>query len=474
MLRLPGILALVVVGCASGVGSNGTPGRDGRAVVRPVPLDSLVDLGPMVGHVTDTSAWIWLRPAGSAELDAEAIGPDGRVVEGELDVRAGAPAILRLEGLEPDTRYTVRLEANDRPVRMDPGIALRTFPAPGEPTRLRIALVSCARVLWDSIQPIWTAVAADRPDVVLWLGDNNYFEAGDSTHPADWTDPVRMAFKYAELRDLPTLQPLLRQAVHYAIWDDHDYADGEPDRTFPLKREVSRVFERFWANPAYGVALGPDGIYSRVVMGDVELFLTDDRFYRDPEDGPRVPGKTMLGEEQLAWLKEGLAASRAQLKIVAVGVQVLADYHEYDGYLHYPHERAELLRWIRERRIEGVVFVSGDRHLSELMRDAERVGYPLYELTASPVGNRVFTTGLEQPNPIRIGGYAGGFNYGLLDIDTANDPATLVFLLKDEQGNEVLRHEVGLDELRLSTRSPDNDTHPRRGSAGNGSGAASQ
>jgi alkaline phosphatase D len=406
-------------------------------------------LGPMVGHTTDTSAWIWVQPRGPVELDAEAIDPEGVAVGAELDAPDEVPVILRLEGLQPGTPYTVRLEADDRPVRMDPEIAFQTLPQPGEPTRLRIVLVSCARVFWDSTQTIWGAIAADRPDVVLWLGDNNYFEDGDSTHPADWSDPDLMAFKYAELRALPTLQPLLRQAIHYAIWDDHDYADGEPDRSFPLRHEVSRLFESFWANPSYGAGPGEDGIYSSVVLGDVELFLTDDRFFRDPEEDPNIPGKAMLGPEQFRWLEERLAASQARLKVVVVGVQVLADYHEYDGWLNYPHERAELMQWIRDQRIEGVVFVSGDRHLSELMRDDERVGYPLYELTASPVGNRVFTTGLEQPNPIRIGGYAAGFNYGLLDVDTTSEPGTLTFRLKDAAGSEVLRHEVRLDSLRF-------------------------
>jgi alkaline phosphatase D len=110
------------------------------------------------------------------------------------------------------------------------------------------------------------------------------------------------------------------------------------------------------------------------------------------------------------------------------------------------------MRWIRDRRIEGVVFVTGDRHLSELMRDDERVGYPLYELTASPVANRVFMTGLEQPNPIRLGGYARGFNYGLLDVDTTSEPGTLTFRLKDAAGSEVLRHEIQLDSLRFPPR----------------------
>jgi hypothetical protein len=71
------------------------------------------------------------------------------------------------------------------------------------------------------------------------------------------------------------------------------------------------------------------------------------------------------------------------------------------------------------------------------------------------VGNRVFTTGLEQPNPIRIGGYAAGFNYGLLDVDTATDPGTVTFRLKDEQGDEVLRHQVPLDDLRFPVSIPD-------------------
>ena len=65
------------------------------------------------------------------------------------------------------------------------------------------------------------------------------------------------------------------------------------------------------------------------------------------------------------------------------------------------------------------------------------------------MGNRVFTTGLEQPNQIRLGGYAAGFNYGLLDVDTETAPATVTFLLKDEHGSEVLHYEVALEDLRF-------------------------
>lgn len=402
----------------------------------------------MVGHVTEASANFWVQAQGTGHLTAVVTGAEGEMERGVAELGPLGFGVVAVDDLESDTGYSARFELDGAPVDAGGPVNFRTFPDPGDPVRLRIALVSCARVAWDSVQTVWTAVAADRPDVVLWLGDNNYFEVGDSTREADWEDPARMAFKYAELRGLPTLQPLLHQSINYAIWDDHDYADGEPDRTFPLKQEVDSLFERFWANPSYG-GPGIDGIYSHVVMGDVELFLTDDRFWRDPQDASNGPGKTMLGAEQKRWLEEHLAASTARLKIVAVGVQVLADYHAYDGYLNYRYERRELLDWIRDERIEGVVFVSGDRHLSELMRFDRREGYPLYELTASPVANKVFQTGLEQPNPIRIGGYADGPNYGLLDIDTKSSPATITFRLKDANGQQVLERAVPLDELRF-------------------------
>ena len=445
-------LAALVAACVSiGRPIGGETQAVGEEVAAAAPVR--LSLGPMIGHTTASSVRFWGRTTGPAPLTAIVTGPDGEEESEEVLLDEEGFGIVEIDGLDPSTRYTARFELDGATVATDGPIGFRTFPAPGDPLRLRIALVSCARVAWDSVQTIWTAIADDRPDVVLWLGDNNYFEDGDSIRPADWEDPGRMAFKYAELRGLPTLQPLLRQAIHYAIWDDHDYADGEPDRTFDLKEDVSRLFERFWANPYYG-GPGLDGIYSNVVMGNVELFLTDDRFWRDPEDAPDSPDKTMLGGAQMAWLEERLAASTARLKIVAVGVQVLADYHQYDGYLNYPDERDELLDWIRDRGIEGVVFVSGDRHLSELMRDDDRVGYPLYELTASPVGNRFFAAGLEQPNPIRIGGFSRGYSYGLLDIDTTAEPATLVFRLKDETGREVLYHEVRLDDLAVARSAP--------------------
>lgn len=454
--------ALVASACAS------------RGQAPPPPMDtdfpvvegrSGILLGPMVGHTTDESTSFWLqvdRPGTVAAIVIDELGESRR---GQAVVGADGIGVVPVAGLAPATPYTVRFQLDGVPLAVDPPVALRTFPDDDAPGVLTIALVSCARVPWDSIQPIWRAIDADRPDVVLWLGDNGYLEHADSVNPADYSDPARMERRYAEMRGLASLQPLLRHAPHYAIWDDRDYGYSDSDRLFPLREEIARIFERYWANGSYG-GEGLDGIWSSFEIGDVEVFLTDDRFWRDPDSLPDSPSKTVLGAAQKAWLKEGLEDSDARVKIVAVGHQVLADYHEWESYAMFAHERRELIDWIREQRIEGVVFVSGDRHLSELMRWEPDGLYPLYEFTASPVANRFFQTGLELPNPIRVAGYGASANYGLIRIDTTVPEGRITFIVKDVEGREVVRHETSIGDLEFAAFS---DPGAAPGAGGSGS-----
>ena len=435
-------MAVAPLGCA-GTGGR-VPPQEG-----PPPRAAQFDLGPMVGHVTDTTARVWVDVDRGGLLTMILTDPDGRFVESETRIaglRDGI-ALVDVAGLEPATKYGARFTLDGSPIPIDPPLVFRTFPRPGAPSRIRIAFVSCARVPWDSVQPAWRAVAADEPDAIVWLGDNGYLEHGDSIRPADYASAERIEFRYREMRGLPSVQPVLRSIANYAIWDDRDYGDSDSDRTNPLRSEVAAIFERYWANPSYGRAPELDGIYSSFRIGDAEVFLLDDRYWRDPDTLPDTPAKTVLGVEQKAWLKQALAESDARLKVVAIGHQVLVDYHQWESYAMFAHERAELVDWIRERRIEGVVIVNGDRHLSELMRARPEELYPLYELTASPIANRPFTDGLELQNPLRIGGYGAGDSYGILELDTTEPPGRLTILVKNAEGRAVLQHEVPLNEL---------------------------
>jgi alkaline phosphatase D len=439
---LAGLTWLALAGCA---GARPRPPADAIE-----PAGRIV-LGPMVGHVTEASARLWVETDRPGRLSVTLTDSAGTVSEGttRIDDADGGIALVDVADLQPSTVYRARFALDGAPLEIDPPVEFRTFPRPGAPSRVRIVLVSCARVPWDSIQPAWRAVAEERPDAIIWLGDNGYLEHADSVTAADYGDPARIEQRYREIKALPSIQPVLRTMANYAIWDDRDYGDSDDDRTNPLRLEVAAIFERYWGNPSYGLVAGLDGIYSRVRIGGAELFLLDDRFWRDPDSLAAGPAKTVLGRDQKAWLFEALAASDAPLKVIAIGHQVLVDYHAWESYAMFADERQEILDWIRDRRIDGVVFVDGDRHLSELMRDEREGLYPLYELTASPIANRPFTSGLELSNPIRIGGYAAGDSYGILDLDMTELPGRLTFRVKDAEGNEVVRHEISLDEIRF-------------------------
>ena len=76
--------------------------------------------------------------------------------------------------------------------------------------------------------------------------------------------------------------------------------------------------------------------------------------------------------------------SDASFKFVAIGSQVLNDNHFGESYAEFMKERNELLDFVADNNIKGVVFLTGDKHYSELSK-REWKGYPMYDFTCSPL-----------------------------------------------------------------------------------------
>jgi alkaline phosphatase D len=87
---------------------------------------------------------------------------------------------------------------------------------------------------------------------------------------------------------------------------------------------------------------------------------------------------------------------------VAIGSQVLNDAAVYENYATMPQERAELLRRIEEEGIHGVVFLTGDRHFTELSEVKLKDGRVLYDLTVSPLTSGVYKA--KETNTNRVDG----------------------------------------------------------------------
>jgi alkaline phosphatase D len=153
----------------------------------------------------------------------------------------------------------------------------------------------------------------------------------------------------------------------------------------------------------------PKGIYSIVNYGDVDLFLTDDRYFRaevdllDSIDGKPNTEKTYFGIQQMNWLKNALLNSHATFKIIVTGSQVLNPLNKYECMMHYPYEYHQLLDFLAMQKIEGVLFLTGDRHHSEIVKmQRENTLYPLYDITVSPYTSGVSkVNGQELNNPFR-------------------------------------------------------------------------
>ncbi len=363
-----------------------------------------VNGGPMVGFATADRTAVWLMTDAPAEVKIEywpreRPNAPARSAPVEASADTGNTARVDLAGLSPDTRYAYRVLLDGEPAADLPPLEFATPAANGtRPSDFVIATGSCAYLPDDPFEAdpnafgqgfeIYDRIAGVRPDLMLWLGDNIYYRDTDLEEDAD----ARMNARWAATRSFPPLQNLLRTGRHLALWDDHDYGPNNSDRSFALKDLSLALFKRYWANASFGLSDVP-GVFSRASIGDADLFLLDDRFYRD-DDSASEPNRTMLGARQFQWLKDGLRRSTATFKLIANGSRMLTDRPSPDrrggeGWHNFPEERQAFLDWLGAERIDGVFFVSGDIHYTHLTQRERPGTYTLTELTCSPLTSRV-------------------------------------------------------------------------------------
>ncbi len=413
----------------------------------------------MHGYADLTSATLWIQ-TDAPGIVAVAWLPDGATAERRLELRATAAeddvVVARLSGMKPGMAARYRVEAGTD--RREGTIRAQPFwtKSPDAPP-LTIAIGSCfyladADPRWPGQDygngfGIFDAIAAQKPDLMLWLGDNLYLQ------PPDIFDPSSMAARYRRQRGFQPLQSLLTATSHVAIWDDHDYGPNDADASYVMKGETLRLFQRYWPRPSFGL---PDaaGNFGEVRYGDVLFFLLDDRWYRSPDRWPDGPDKTMFGARQLEWLKQALvSAPRGAIKIIAAGGQFWNRESRFEGWHAFATERSAFAQWLIAQRIDGVLFLSGDRHFGELLKIARAGAYPLYEFTSSPLTSSAPSRidGVERSNPdIVPGTLALKRQFGLIRVTGPGSDRTIALESYDADGILLWRHEIPARELRFA------------------------
>ena len=425
-----------------------------RAQDEPISEQVLVS-GPMVGYSEMREVLLWVQTNGPAYVQFEYTAGQGNTIyrtENYLTRQDQAyTARLIANQVRPGTLYTYKLLINGQEVKRPYSLHFQTPPLwqwRTDPPEMNIALGSCAYINdepydrpgkpYGADYRIFESIHQKKPDIMLWLGDNTYLRE------ADWFSKTGIIHRFTHSRQVEEMQALLASTANYAIWDDHDYGPNNSDYTYRDKESTYKAFQLFWGNPTYGIN-GKGGITSSFEWGDAQFFMLDNRYFRDPNDKPTLQPfgpRTILGHEQLQWLLDALVSSTAKFKFVMLGGQMVNDAAVYENYANIaPEERLHILNTIVNAGIKNVIFLTGDRHHSELSV-FEKNGVKIYDFTVSPLTSGTGNAA-DEPNTLRVqGSYVGVRNFGTMEIKGKRTERELTLRLFDVDGKELWSYEI--------------------------------
>lgn len=421
--------------------------------------------GPMVGHATPYSAKIWIETDAPATVQIKYFVNTSNYYErpwkftpmkkgsAQAETTKEFPyvAVVELKDLHPHSEVHYDVLVDGRTIRaLNPQVF---YPLPIETenvkdgTEFMVAFSSCMYPSWVPHQPIWHKALQFRPAAFLYIGDSNYMPQKKSEYETDLeTIRYSMAAYHREVRQLPGVRALMATTPSYGIWDDHDFGPNNSDRTFEWRHQSLEMYNHYWPN----VEPHDQGVYHSFKIADAEFFMLDNRFHRDPNDAE--DRRTMLGEDQLNWLKTKLRASEATFKIIVSGGTIVTEQGE--NWADFGTERDDFLKWLFAEKINGVVFIAGDWHVGTLNRlYRPQDAYPLYELISSNSGVRKepFDRSLAQRsggNNHSAANIYRGYNFGALWFSGKTGERKITLQIIDESGKAQIHRQLSEKDLR--------------------------
>jgi alkaline phosphatase D len=295
---------------------------------------------------------------------------------------------------------------------------------------------------WGGLR-LYEAMRAAQPDVFVHVGDTIYADqpvhaevtlddgrvwknivTAAKSKVAESLDEYRGNYQYNLIDE--HMRRFNASASQVVMWDDHEVRDNwylERDlagdarytvKSMPLLAARGRQ-AFFEYNPVPFLSDDPERVYRSVPYGSaVEILALDMRSYRGANSENRQPGldgaSALLGPSQIQWLKNRLASSRATWKVIAsdmpIGLIVRDAPSHYEAVANADHGRAlgreleiaDLLTFIRDRRIRNVVWITADVHYCAAHEySPSRAVFtsfePFWEFVAGPLNAGTFGPG---------------------------------------------------------------------------------
>ncbi len=271
---------------------------------------------------------------------------------------------FRLLNLLPGTLYgySVETRAEDEFPHQSLSGQFETAPDEKSPSNLNFCVMTCQGYP-DRGHPdghdIYPSMLKLKPKFISMTGDVVYY---DNDAPSAKT-PELARLHWERMFSLPRLVETLRNTGTYWLKDDHDTLrnDSWPGNKYGLLSfaEGQKIFRQ-------QTPLSEKGYRTFRWGRDLQIWLTDGRDYRSPNNQPDGPEKTIWGNAQKEWFKTTAKESDATWKILISPTPLVGpdrgnknDNHANSGFAH---EGNELRAWLQQNLPENFFVICGDRH----------------------------------------------------------------------------------------------------------------
>jgi alkaline phosphatase D len=407
-------------------------GRSASAQEKPKFSSNPFTLGVASGDPDPRSVVIWTRLAPEPTVPYGGMPPVAVQVKWQIaedqamskivssGVATATPQLghsvhVEVKDLRPDRWYWYRFMAGDATSPMG---RTRTMPRPNSlPEQLKFAVTSC-QSFEAGLFTGYEQMKADQPDLVFHLGDYIYeYESGRlgdvRTHIGPEIESINdYRVRYSQYRGDPLLHEMHAACPWFVTWDDHEFdnnfangvseeADVDPVAFLKRRANAAQVYYEMMPFRRQALPKGPNmQIFRKAAFGRLaEFMVLDTRQYRtdQPNNDRRSPlnkaalsrKNSLLGARQRNWLYNALLGSKGTWNVLAQQVMMgLVSRKNSDGtpaysmdqWPGYANERADLMRFLQDRRVPNPVVLTGDIHsnwANELRVDDRKPEQPL-------------------------------------------------------------------------------------------------
>lgn len=402
--------------------------------------------GPVLGYAEMREALVWIQLKQSAQVQLN-YWPLNKKAEPRLSemvstsANTGNTAKIYLRNLEPGIEYDYQVIVDGEVQEFDFPLSFDTEPLwdyRTEPPRFTVAMGSCMYINEEAYDRpgkpyggrygIFEEIHQMKPDAMLWLGDNIYLRE------ADYFTRSGYLSRYTHTRNIPEIQALMASCNNYAIWDDHDFGPNDASGSWIYRDRALEMFKLFWPNPSFGYRDLPC-TFSAFNYRDCDFIMMDNRFYRS-EQSEHHP-EQIFGREQINRMIDLLKQSKAPFKFVLTGGQFLNTAQVFENHSNYEEERAYILKRIEEENLENVIFISGDRHHSEVNELELANGNKVYEFTVSPLTSGAVKEVKEQNDNRVKGSVINQRNFAIMTVSGKRKSRKLELTFYSSEGQEL-------------------------------------